>query len=255
MRIGILFSLLCAILSFSQPASGQELHLNWQQGDRWVVETTPRMSTMSSSISSNNKLKWSFEVVGLEKIREHECWHTSIRCIEANVQSPEIDIWVDKQNGMMVRTTSSLTYATHKAKLTETYLPSNGKATPVFGMIPALPLDMPVLSTAATNNTKSLEPQIYETMTGDGQTKDLGDLGFANMVAQNVQPVTSSVTKSLNTISSDNGFEVNIFANNRKVRQIWAPGKPWPVYSNNGVTESRLIEYIPAARSQEGSNE
>jgi hypothetical protein len=31
----------------------------------------------------------------------------------------------------------------------------------------------------------------------------------------------------------------------RKVRQVWQPGMPWPSFSDNGDTVSRLIKVIP----------
>jgi hypothetical protein len=34
------------------------------------------------------------------------------------------------------------------------------------------------------------------------------------------------------------------------VRQLWQPGLPWPVYSNNGIAESRLVEEAPGEKQQ-----
>lgn len=253
MRFGMLSVFLCAVLSFFQPSQGADLRLNWQPGDRWVVETTPRMSA-SSSHSSGTKLRWSFEVTGTETVLERECWHASIRCPDAGIRGPKVEIWVDRQNGMLLRASSRLDYGTHKAELTETYVTPDGKAVPVLGMIPALPLDMPILD-GVSGRTKSLEPQIYQTLTGSGRTKDLGDPGFANMVSQSIQPARNSVFKSLNSSQTSENVRVEIHTANRTIQQIWTPGKPWPIYSSNGVTESRLVEYVPAERSQEAENE
>jgi hypothetical protein len=35
----------------------------------------------------------------------------------------------------------------------------------------------------------------------------------------------------------------------RQVRQLWTAGVPWPVYSDNGITISRLVKVIPAPHS------
>jgi hypothetical protein len=46
--------------------------------------------------------------------------------------------------------------------------------------------------------------------------------------------------------------EVKLKAASIQARQIWQPSLPWPVYSTNGVSESRLVEAVePAKRSEE----
>lgn len=248
MKKRIASCLFCAALSVASFCDGKEMRLDWQTGDRWTVETVPQMSVTSDASSSAGKgIRWSFEVTGTDKIHDRNCWRASIRCAEPGVRSPEVEIWVDQKSGMLIRTTSRVKRGERTAEFTETYLTSDGQPTPVLGMLSSLPLDMPIFNSLA-GRTKSLEPQIYETVIGNGKTKSLEDLGFASIVSQNIKSVPAAQVKSLNVpaASSSENVNVEIRSGNRTVRQIWAPGKPWPIFSDNGVTHSRLLEYIPA---------
>jgi len=40
--------------------------------------------------------------------------------------------------------------------------------------------------------------------------------------------------------------EVRIKGFDRQVRQLWQKGLPWPVYSDNGTTVSRLVKFNAA---------
>jgi hypothetical protein len=40
-------------------------------------------------------------------------------------------------------------------------------------------------------------------------------------------------------------YEVRLKTPLQRVRQLWQADQPWPVVSDNGVTQARLIKVIP----------
>lgn len=127
---------------------------------------------------------------------------------------------------------------------------SEGVPTPVLGILPALPLDFPILS-AASRNSKSLKPMIYEAISENGRTKDLNEMRFAYPVIQTVTAVPANRMKSLDGLgSTEKSVQVRLEVGSRKVEQVWVSHKPWPVYSTNGLSVSRLKHFEPAKKNE-----
>ena len=100
---------------------------------------------------------------------------------------------------------------------------------------------------ATQAGSKDLGGMSYEVVTGVAGSKSLGEAGFIYDVEQEITPVsekTLSGAKSLGEpVTLRDAVEVELKSGPvSRVRQIWTPGNPWPVYSTNGTSESRLLE-------------
>jgi hypothetical protein len=77
-------------------------------------------------------------------------------------------------------------------------------------------------------------------------------VAFAVDIKQSVAPVKYDQVRSLvpreftRDLAARPLAEVRLKTSEREVRQVWQAGQPWPVYSSNGPTETRLVEVIPA---------
>jgi len=220
---------------------------NWQIGTTWSIETVSlqRQGTMKTQSSP---VVWVFTVVGETKIGSRDCFEVVIRCKDDSDRRPHVSIWVDKVSGMLMRVTTQTFVQGQWRTLTETYSPLEGKSTAVFGSIPSLPLDMPLFT--GETGSKIIDGMTYEVVTGNVETKALGEVGFAYQVDQSIQPVPEEQSHELSRAKSlvasfnlKDAVEVELKSGAKtRVRQIWVPDQPWPVYSTNGVSESRLLD-------------
>jgi hypothetical protein len=180
-------------------------------------------------------------VVGVEKIKDCPCYRISVTCLSQGRQQPVTTLWFDVQNRTLIRVEAKILIKGQWRVFTETYVSQDGKPCPVLGPLPALPLDFPVFT--PEGRTKNLSSQTYETVFGNAGTKSVDNVGFAFMVDQSFAPVESDYVKTLAPSSEGEGVvEVEIRGAGRRVSQLWQPGAPWPIYSNNGRTEARLVE-------------
>lgn len=237
---------LLLFLAVTAAGKAEEMGLNWQIGDRWSVETQTLQSPSSFQKSGSRGVEWNFEVAGEEKIAGEACFRVEITCADQSRLQPNVTIWVHRQSGMLARLTSRIPLDGKYVEYTESYLTADGVPAPVMGIIPALPLDMPIFSRAA-RNSKSLEPFVYESVAGNGQTKDLNETRFAYEVTQTVTDLPGGRLKSLSDGPADaGGVKVKMAVGGRSVEQVWTQGKPWPDYSANGTAVSRLKGFVPA---------
>ncbi|MDO4576206.1 MAG: hypothetical protein Q4D98_13445 [Planctomycetia bacterium] len=226
----------------------EELGLNWQLGDRWTIETQTIQSPASFRNKDGGTVEWNFQVAGNEKVSGKDCFRVEITCADSSRPQPNVTIWVDRDSGMLMRLTSRIPVDGKYTEYTESYSMADGVPTPVMGIIPSLPLDLPIFS-RTLRNSKSLEPQVYESVAGTGQGKDINEMRFAYAVTQTVSALSTNQMKSLSNDDSDSqGVAVQIEAGNRKVEQVWKEGRPWPIYSTNGVSVSRLKGFTPAEK-------
>lgn len=217
----------------------------WSVGDTWTVRATAIQSQDSTETEQQEKAKtpvdWRFIVVGKEDIKDRPCFRVSVTCLDEGRQQPITTLWFDVDKRTLSRVEAKIVVKGSWHVFTETYVAEGGKPTPVLGPIPALPLDFPVFTSDGV--TKDLGAQTYETIYGNAGTKSLGDVGFAFMVDQSVTPVKTDHVKSLAPESEgDSVVEVEIRGAGRSITQLWQPDTPWPIYSNNGMTEARLLE-------------
>ena len=225
-------------------------------GDSWTVETsTVQFTSAVESAEKRVKVQWQFKVESIEQVADRDCFRILAECIAANRNQPEVIIWVDCASGMLARVTSRVPVRGSWAEFTETYLSNDGAAVPVIGVIPVLPLDMPIFESDENSGDvsfKSLEPKSYDICSGDIHEKGLDTVGFTREVSQTVTRPDTIMMKSIDeTLPQDTTVQVEIGSGQQSVKQVWAPGNPWPVYSDNGVTESRLLDFVPAQAAQE----
>lgn len=220
---------------------------HWKIGTSWTVETV-NLQKQSSLQKQTAPVVWVFTVVGETKIADRDCFEVAIRCNDKSDRQPRVSIWVDKYSGMLLRVTTLTLVKGQWRSFTETYSVPQGKSVAVLGSIPSLPLDMPVF--AGDDKSKDLEGMTYEVLQGPKGSKDIDKTSFTYKINQSVKPVSKETRKELAgakslalPVNMDEAVEVELQGGSKnRVRQLWTPGTPWPVYSNNGNSESRLIQ-------------
>jgi hypothetical protein len=224
----------------------------WQVGDRWTVRAVAVQSQLATETGEPTQqpkkpMDWKFTVVGKEEIKGRPCYRVAVTCLGR--QHPITTIWCDAIHHTLIRVEAKVLIRGQWRVFTETYLPTAGTPCPVLGPLPALPLDVPVFT--PDGRTKDLASQTYETIYGNAGTKAIGDVGFAFSVDQSVTPVQAEYVKSLVPESEAKGVvEVEIRGAGRRVSQLWEASAPWPIYSNNGMTEARLVEVTRAGEEE-----
>lgn len=224
---------------------------NWKIGTSWIVETKNIQNPISQKQESK-PVRWTFTVAGETKVQKRDCFEIRIRCNDPSDRQPRVTIWVDKHSGMLMRTTMQQFVQGLWQSFTDTYLVPEGKSTAVFGTISSLPLDIPLFT--EDERSKDLEGMSYELIPGDKGSKNLGEAGFRFQVSQSIKPISDEKLKALvgdfrsksltETVDLRDAVEIELQSGTSKspIRQVWAPGSPWPVYSTNGASESRLVE-------------
>lgn len=224
---------------------------SWKIGTSWVVETKNIQNPISRKQESK-PVRWTFTVAGESKIGNRDCYEIRIHCNDPSNRQPRVTIWADKHSGMLMRTMTQQLIQNQWQSFTDNYSVPEGKSTAVLGTIPSLPLDMPLFTEDA--KSKDIEGMSYELIPGNKGSKNLGEPGFAFNIKQSIKPISDEKSKSLTddprskslteTICLQDAVEVELHGGMSKstVRQIWTPDAPWPVYSTNGISESRLIE-------------
>ncbi|PHR95733.1 MAG: hypothetical protein COA78_29635 [Blastopirellula sp.] len=224
----------------------------WSVGDQWVLETTSLQQQVSDS--PNNKLRspairWRFTVASIETIQQRPCYRIEILCLAKGRQQPATTIWVDQATATLCQLETQMPVAGGFRTVTENYHGVQGQASPVLALLTALPVDLPLL--VASNNTKNLGSFSYVTSTGLSSEKAIGDIRFTSEVKQTISTPKADQIKGLlddrfaKSIEQQPVFEVNLQSHDRQVRQLWQAGRPWPIFTDNGQTQSRLIKVIP----------
>jgi hypothetical protein len=138
-------------------------------------------------------------------------------------------------------------------KIIESYATDEEQpAVPVVGPLSVLPIDLPFFRSGAAKDAK--EEFSYEAVSSPLGKKALNDIGFAIPISQQMATVKASDVKGLVIEDLRKGLEekpvmeVNLEVAGRKIRQLWQPGYPWPVFSDNGSTQMRLVKYTPAKK-------
>jgi hypothetical protein len=227
----------------------------WHVGQKWYVETVTTQTQARrdpKQAPKSKPVKWQFQVQGIEKVHDRDCYKVQIDCQAEGRKQPVTTIWTDKQTMTLQKMQTQLPVQGDFKQVTEQYKPSEQGA-PVLAPLTALPLELPVFKKEMPG-AKALDPETYsyEAMQSPEGAKEPGEVSFAFDVRQQLKTTTSAKAKGLvdEKFSKDLDkaalVEVEIQGPHRKVQQLWQAEQPWPVYSNNGTTEARLIEVIPA---------
>jgi hypothetical protein len=232
----------------------EKVRPQWKVGDQWIVETqTRQMQKRSSKTKLSPSVQWKFHVVKIEPLFGKLSYRIEITGVDKTLRTPKTILWIDQKSQVIRQIQTELPVQGGFRTVTESYEHRKGQPSPVIGLLTALPLDMPLF----LSGTKSLGNFQYETISGPAGTKAIGEIGFSYSIkqsSQNAKP--EEVTKALGdhfTKSLKKNPSVSIQLKNpeRKVDQIWQSKLPWPVYSNNGSTEARLVKFTPAKKDSQ----
>jgi hypothetical protein len=237
-------------------AQGQQqqaqLKPQWQQGQRWIVETIARQTQARSdqAQAQADPVRWEFRVVGVERVGDRDCFRVDVICLTQGRAQVLARLWADRDSYALRQVQAQLPVQGKTRTITEKY--SSEHPTPVFGPLTALPIDLPLF---LANQPKGAKQFSYEATSGAGE-KDADELGFAFEIEQDVKAVDAARAKELvpqafaKDLEKQPVMEVTLKGSGRQVKQLWRPNLPWPVFSENGSAEARLIEVLPPAANQ-----
>ncbi|MFO0819460.1 MAG: hypothetical protein U1A77_16045 [Pirellulales bacterium] len=232
----------------------EKLRPTWRVGDRWVIETqtqpVQRREAIAKDAPAAKPLTWRFTVQAEEQVAQRPCFRVLIECVDVNVQAPVTRLWVDRESYALRQIQTQQTIAGEVRTMTESYEFPTGQPSPVVvATSVVLPVDLPVFQQADTKGSKTFE---FEAIQGAAGVKALDDLSFSYSIEQNVNSAQEDQVKGLlheeftKTLTREPIANVQLSAGQRKVRQLWQANLPWPAFSDNGVTRSRLVKVEPA---------
>lgn len=236
---------------------GHEVNLEplkpqWNVGDRWIVETSTlriQVADKQRSPSRGRPVRWQFTVRGIEKRGEGECFRVEICPLLPGRAQPVTTLWVDRGSLGLRQFQTQLPVAGGFRTVTESYRPAGGQPSPVLGPLTILPVDMPVFLSGAEKGSTTF---LYETIVGPAGEKAVGDVSFTMEVQQSVSRPKPEQIKGLwddafaKDLQARPVVEVQLKCFDRRIRQFWEPGRPWPTLIDNGTTQARLVKVIPA---------
>jgi hypothetical protein len=227
----------------------------WELGDQWTVETVSRPLHVRGDTSqavASSPLRWKFEIQRVEEPLQAECFQVEVTCQAEGRGLPKSVFWLDRDSFALRRITTHLPVPGGFQEMTMSYDSVSGQPAPILGPLTALPIDTPVLY----SGTKGLQNFSYTSHFGATGRKELGDVGFAHQVEQQVSEVPQDEVRKLfhqhfAKSLADDAFakslaarpvtEVRLKSHGREIRQLWQSQRPWPIYCDNGYTVSRLI--------------
>ncbi len=234
-------------------ASMDQLMPQWNLGDGWVVETVTAPVQVRGDRTQwktqARPIQWQFAVQKYEKVINDDCYRVEVRCLEDGPSQPVTVLWIDKQSRTLRQIETQFPVAGELRTVVENYQFSSGQPAPVLTPLTALPVELPVFQ---GDQAKGLQTYSYQVSSGPAGTKALGELDFAYQVEQEVNKPEPDHVKGLvadsfaKDVAVQETVEVRIKGFDRQVRQLWQKGLPWPVYSDNGTTVSRLVKFNAA---------
>jgi len=253
--------LLLDSLAAQQPdnkkVTGEQLRPKWNVGDVWLIETStlPTQERSEDRKPEPTKAKWEFKVVKDDaKVHKYDCYQVEVQCKDEPDQ-PKSTLWVEKKTMTLRQFQTQIPVPGGFKKIVESYATDNEQpAVPVVGPLSVLPIDLPFFRSGESKAAK--EEFSYEAVSSELGKKDIKDIGFAIPISQQVATVKPADVKGLVIEDLRKGLdekekpvvEVNLEVAGRKVRQLWQSGYPWPVFSDNGSTQMRLLKFTPAKK-------
>lgn len=233
-----------------------QLKPHWQTGQQWEVETLNQSLQRGANLNQESKQKpilWQFAVLKPAKLGEHSCCRLQVQIKLGQEQQPFTTLWLDEKSLALRQMQTQMRVQGELRTMTESYRFKAGQPAPVITPLTAIPLDMPVF---LEEGKAVLHKFSYEAFSGEAGKKAIGDVGFAFEIEQSIAPAGADAVKSLQSkgllsksfakdLTAKPLTEVRLHAGRRRVRQLWQPGLPWPVYSSNGVCQSRLVRVLP----------
>lgn len=216
---------------------------DWKIGDQWTVETVSRKMQGRENEPARKppRLRWKFEVAGVEKLAGRDCYRIDIQCLAKGRIRPDTTVWFDQQSLFIQQFETKLAAAGQYQLVQESYTAQQQTA-PVVTPITALPIGMPAF---VQQSAKSISSS-YTSQPLPAGSKDAGIIRFSHTTSQQVTAASSKSLKLIpETYSKDIEQkpvqEVRLTDDQQSVLQLWQTGQPWPVYANNGQTEAWLV--------------
>jgi len=228
----------------------QQFRPKWNVGDQWTVETQSRQQQVAATRQIRVAARWQFSVEAVDNIAGTACFRIVIRPTDA--PQPKTTVWINRDTTAIRQIQTQLPTTDGYKTMTESYR-TGGRAAPVVGPLTVLPLDLPQFPEPGV---KSLGTYQYEAVSGPDGIKAVGDIGFSTEIRQSLSRPSADRMKSLfgdENIKSLEGsplVEVELSTPDYSTRQIWSGGGPWPMFSDNGVTQARLVEVTRAAHAR-----
>ena len=234
-----------------QPIQTQQFRPKWNVGDQWTVETQSRQQQVASPRQKRIAARWQFRVEAIDRVQGKPCWRVVIR--PSQTPEPKTTVWIDRTTTAIRQIQTQLPTPEGYKAVTESYR-SGGMAAPVVGPLSVLPIAIPQFPEPGL---KSLDTYQYETISGPGGVKAIGDVGFSTEIRQNFSKPSAQRMKGIldnehiKSLEDRPMVEVELATPDETVRQVWREGSPWPLFTDNGTTQARLIASNRATR-QEG---
>lgn len=229
---------------------------HWGLGDSWTVETVNRRIQVRNDVDKPplvEPIQWHFAVSRFEKSLESDCVRIEVTCDGGQGRQPKTVLWIDRKSKALRRVTTQIPTLEGFREISVQYEFDSGQPAPVLGPLTALPIDMPIFQTAGVKGLESFE---YTSFQGAAEAKGLDQIGFAEQVEQRIAQVPADEVRKLLRGSFEKSLEdgpvakslndepvtdVRLVSQGNEIRQLWQPGRPWPIYSDNGITVCRLV--------------
>jgi hypothetical protein len=242
----LLLAFVCCDVLSGQDLAPLQYRPTWQIGQKWVVETVCHQSQARRDVKKttpSKPVRWQFEVSATEVIEGADCYKVLVKCLVPGKQ-PEIVLWVDQASMTLRRIQTGVPTPNGIQVVTESYRSDSGQPFPACPPLSVPPLELPYFVEGA----KGTQTYTYSASDASDGSKDLGDIGFSFVVQQDVGQASDEEALALThqaymkSIVKQPTLEIRLKSATHRVRQLWQPGSPWPVYSRSGVTESRLVQ-------------
>jgi hypothetical protein len=217
----------------------------WQLGQQWAVETQSQQQQRALPRQQAVTARWQFQVEAVDQLQGKPCWRIVIRIVQGDqlLAEPRTTVWIEQASAAIRQIETQLPTPQGYQRATESYQ-SGAQAAPVVGLQSLLPIALPQFPEAGV---KALDTFQYETVSGAGGVKAVGELGFVTDVRQELIEPTEEGLKAvfdepeIKALEDAPLLEVKLTTPEQTVRQIWREAAPWPEYADNGVTQMRLI--------------
>ena len=244
----------------AEDATPEQYRPAWKVGQKWVVETVSQQSQARRALEPGQTrapVRWQFEVQAHERVENSDCFKVLVKCLAAG-QHPETTLWVDQQAMTLRKVESQLPIPGGFRTVTETYRSASGQPFPAFAPLTVPPLELPLFLAG----TKGRQTFSYQASSHPAGRKALGEIDFAFEVEQTVtRPQPENIKgllpqDSIKSLAQDPNVErstidVRLKTARTSVRQLWQPGLPWPLYSNNGIATAKLVKVIQPTNDPE----
>ena len=158
------------------PIQAQKYRPQWQIGQQWVVQTESRQQQAAVGRQKVVTARWQFRAEAVEQVQGRACVRITVHPLEDRQvqQEPKTTVWVDRTTTSIRQIQTQLPTREGYKTVTESYKPGHQGA-PVIGPLSVLPIALPQF---AEQGIKAIGTYHYDTISGAGGIKTLGQVGF-----------------------------------------------------------------------------